>query len=137
MQKHIVFFIGTTAEYIKVFTIIEELKMKNIPVKVIASGQNEIIQTDIAQKTNLKIDLQLSYEKDIVKNVFGLFSWFFKTMYKAPQIIKENLLDVDFPVLFLPTITLIFPISKFALLISPKFSISTTSIILSPIGYFI
>lgn len=96
MKKSIVFFIGTTAEYIKLFTIIEELKRKNIPIKIIASGQNEIIQTDIARKTGLKINVQLSYEKNIVKNVFGLFSWFFITLKKAPQIIKTELTDVDF-----------------------------------------
>lgn len=96
MQKALVFFIGTTAEYIKVFTIIEKCKKFNIPYKIIASGQNEIINTDIAKETNLNIDLQLSYEKDIVKSVVGLFSWFFKTKRKAPKIIRENITDIDF-----------------------------------------
>ena len=96
MEKNIVFFIGTTAEYIKVFTIIEKCKELNIPYKVITSGQNEIIETDIAKATNLKIDLQLSNEKDIVKNVFGLFSWFFKTKAKATKMIKEHFTNVDF-----------------------------------------
>ena len=96
MEKNIIFFIGTTAEYIKVFTVIEKLKEYNVPVKVIASGQNEIIETDIAKRTDLKIDLQLSYEKDIIKNVFGLFSWFFITMHKSYKTIKNAFPDVDF-----------------------------------------
>ena len=96
MEKNIIFFIGTTAEYIKVFTIIEKCKELNIPYKVITSGQNEIIETDIAKATNLKIDLQLSNEKDIAKNVFGLFSWFFKIKAKATKMIKEHFTNVDF-----------------------------------------
>jgi UDP-N-acetylglucosamine 2-epimerase (non-hydrolysing) len=96
LQKTIVFFIGTTAEYIKLFTIIEKCKQLNVPYKIISSGQNEIIETDIAKETNLHIDLQLSYEKDIIKNVFGLFSWFFITKNKAPKKIKDTFTDVDF-----------------------------------------
>ena len=96
MKKCAIFFVGTTAEYIKVFTVMEHLLKKGVDVRVIASGQNEIIKTDIAKNTKLKIDLQLSKEDDIVKNAVGLFSWFFKTMKTAAQKIKESLLDIDF-----------------------------------------
>lgn len=95
------FFIGTTAEYIKVFTVIEKVKElcqnnKNISVKIVTSGQNEISDTDIARTTNLKIDLQLSYEKDIVKNAFGLLSWYCKTRKTAVQKIKEAFPNIDY-----------------------------------------
>ena len=95
MKKHIVFFIGTTAEYIKMFPVIENIKQNNIPYKIIASGQNEISLTDIAKETNLKIDLQLSDEKSIVKNAFGLFSWWLKTLPKGIKLIKSTFVDVD------------------------------------------
>lgn len=95
MKKHILFFIGTTAEYIKVFPLIENVKQRNIPYKIISSGQNEILDTDIAKETQLKIDLQLSQEKDIVKNVFGLFSWWLITLPKAVKQIKSTFTDVD------------------------------------------
>lgn len=94
--KSAVFFIGTTAEYIKVFTIIENLKKENIDVKIITTGQNEIAQTDIAKSVNLKIDLQLSNEDDIVKNAIGLFSWFLKTKRTAVQKIKNTFPEIDF-----------------------------------------
>ena len=92
----IVFFIGTTAEYIKLFTVIEEIKKSGSEYIVIASGQNDISKTDIAKKCNLHIDLELSKESDIKKSAVGLFSWFFKTKSKAPKQIKFAFPDVDF-----------------------------------------
>lgn len=95
-EGFIVFFVGTVAEYIKLFPIIEEAKKQSARFKVIASGQNEIYGTDIAKLTNLEINLQLSNEDDIVKNVFGLFYWFFKTMLTSKKKIKNAFEDVDF-----------------------------------------
>ena len=95
-QKCIVFFIGTVAEYIKLFPVLEEVKKKGIAYRVISSGQNRIDTTDIARITALNIDLSLSSEEDIVKNVFGLFYWFFNTTAKSKRIIKEKLKDIDF-----------------------------------------
>ena len=77
------FFIGTVAEYIKLFPVLEEVKKKGIAYRVISSGQNRIDTTDIARVTELNIDLSLSREEDIVKNVFGLFYWFFNTTAKS------------------------------------------------------
>jgi len=95
-EGFIVFFVGTVAEYIKLFPIIEEAKKQSAHFKVIVSGQNEVADTDIAKQTDLKIDLQLSSEKDIVKNVFGLFYWFFKTLLTSKKKINKAFEDVDF-----------------------------------------
>ena len=95
-EKNIVFFIGTIAEYIKLFTVIEAVKKSGIPYKVIASGQNEIRNSDIARATSLHIDLQLSNEADITKNVFGLFYWFFKYTLKSAKTIRESFNNIDF-----------------------------------------
>ena len=95
-ERSIIFFIGTVAEYIKLFTVIEEVKKAGLPYKIVLSGQNEILGIDIANATSLHADLQLSFEKDIIKNVFGLFSWFFKTLIKSKRTIRKVLCDVDF-----------------------------------------
>ena len=95
-DKYIIFFIGTIAEYIKMFPLIEEVKAAGVPYKVIVSGQNNIETSDIARSTNLHTDLILSDENSIVKNVFGLFFWFFKTMIKSKSVIKNTFADVDF-----------------------------------------
>ncbi len=41
-KKHIYFFIGTTAEFIKLSPIFKELQQRKIPFKLITSGQNHI-----------------------------------------------------------------------------------------------
>lgn len=96
MCPYVVFFIGTTAELIKLFTVIEQLKINGVPYKIIATGQNDLQDSDIVRKTNLKIDLFLSSEKSIKKNAVGLFSWFFKTARTAKTQILNMLPDVDF-----------------------------------------
>lgn len=95
-EKNIIFFIGTIAEYIKLFTVIETAKELGLPYKIILSGQNEIVNTDIAKATSLVPDLQLSLEKNIIKNVFGLFGWFFKTLFSSKKVISNTFSDVDF-----------------------------------------
>lgn len=92
------FFIGTTAELIKMFPVIQKVKEYRIPYQIIASGQNNIADTDIAKKLNIKIDLQISNEEDIKKNAVGLFSWWLKTLPKAKKAIYEkyyNTYDFD------------------------------------------
>lgn len=79
------FFIGTTAEFIKMFPVILNVKARRIPFKIISSGQNDIIDSDIVKKTGINIDLILSNESDIKKNAIGLFSWWLKTMPKAKR----------------------------------------------------
>ena len=95
-EKNIIFFIGTTAELIKLFPIILNLKKENISYKIIASGQNNFTNSDIVKKTNLKIDLELSNEDSIKKNAVGLFSWFGKTLILAKRKIVKAFPDVDF-----------------------------------------
>lgn len=84
------FFIGTTAEFIKMFPVIQKVKEKGIPYKIIASGQNNIADTDIAKRLDIKVDLQVSNEEDIKKNAVGLFSWWLKTLPKAKKAIYEK-----------------------------------------------
>lgn len=47
MNKCMFFFIGTEAELIKLFPVIYECKNRKISYKVIASGQNDILNSRI------------------------------------------------------------------------------------------
>jgi len=76
VKKRIYFFIGTTAELIKLIPIMKELTDRGSDYKIIASGQNDIRQSELLKlvaKTD--IDLVLSTNK-IKKTPFGLLSWF-------------------------------------------------------------
>jgi UDP-N-acetylglucosamine 2-epimerase (non-hydrolysing) len=82
MEKGIYFFVGTTAELIKVFPIMQELNKQGVAYKIIASGQNKL-DVDILEKTGIEpISIQLS-DKGINQSVFGLLSWFVTTLVKS------------------------------------------------------
>lgn len=82
-EKNYYFFIGTEAELIKLLPVLKEFEKRNIPYKIIASGQNNIIQSNILQLLkNKKIEIIL-FTGDIKQTVSGLFFWFIKTLPKA------------------------------------------------------
>lgn len=91
-NKHpLYFFIGTEAEFIKLFPILLELNKKKISYSIIASGQNDITKSFLLKIIDRKsVDYLLSQEK-IAQTAFGLFSWFFKTLCKGAVLLKKNL----------------------------------------------
>jgi len=94
INKSIYFFIGTTAELIKIFPIMQEMSKNNIQYKIIASGQNRLDQ-DIMTKTGINpIDIYL-YDKPIKQSAIGLLFWFIKTLIKALLSLKKEFQKLD------------------------------------------
>ena len=86
----LIFWVGTVAELIKVFTVIIEAKKRNIPYLVIGTGQNNLIGTDVLKACNDNVlDMELSDPSSIKKSVAGLFMWFFKTYRRAKYEFKK------------------------------------------------
>lgn len=86
----LIFWVGTVAELIKVFTVIIEAKKRNIPYLVIGTGQNNLIGTDVLKASNdNKLDFLLSDPSSIKKSAAGLFMWFFKTYRRAKYEFKK------------------------------------------------
>ena len=76
MSGVIVFFIGTTAELIKLFPVIKKLEDDKSPYLIISSGQNDIISSVTLKKANGgRVDLVLSQETTIKKTSLGLLKW--------------------------------------------------------------
>lgn len=97
MNREIFFFIGTEAELIKVFPVILECKKQNLPYRLIASGQNDIIHSQILQTIDCGgVSLELSQEKDITKSAVGLATWFIKTKKNAAKKIRDAFPQVDY-----------------------------------------
>lgn len=97
MNRTIFFFLGTEAELIKIFPVIIEAKKRGISYKIIASGQNDIVNSNIFRKINCgNVDLELSKESDIKKNAIGLLRWWIKTYSVACEKIKRQFPEVDF-----------------------------------------
>lgn len=97
MNKSIFFFIGTDAEFIKLFPVIDECIQNKVSIKIIASGQNDITKSRILSAIHYgPLDLELSQEDSIKKNSMGLFTWYAKTKRKAVRKIKDAFPDTDF-----------------------------------------
>ena len=82
MKNNIVFFVGTTAELIKLFPVMQEMKKRNVKFRIIASGQNKL-DNDIISICNLGgVDYYLSDGK-IKQTTLGLLIWFVRTLFKG------------------------------------------------------
>lgn len=96
-RNELFFFIGTEAELIKIFPVIIECQKLGAICNIIASGQNNIIESRIIKSISLNGKIvALSDEKSIKKSAVGLFKWFFSTKKKAINIIKESFEINDF-----------------------------------------
>lgn len=64
IAKNIYFFIGTTAELIKVMPVIEQLKAIGIPFKIISSGQNNLNLKELESVFGqIKVDIVFNQKK--------------------------------------------------------------------------
>ena len=90
-HREVYFFIGTEAEFIKIFPVIVECRNKDMICNIIASGQNDIKKSRIWEILDDNVGyFELSKESDIKKNAKGLLAWFIKTYKKAPKLIGER-----------------------------------------------
>lgn len=94
-MKNIYFFIGTEAELIKVFPVIQACEGKFL-VHIIASGQNDIKKSRIMKTLlNIKVELELSQECEIKKSAKGLLEWYINTYKQALGKITSKYSKVD------------------------------------------
>lgn len=93
-NKYIYFFIGTTAELIKVFPIMQIFDLKGIEYKIISSGQNKLDE-EIMKRTSIKpISISL-FDGNIKQSALGLLYWFFTTLFKSVFKIKKEFSSLD------------------------------------------
>lgn len=93
MNTSIYFFIGTTAELIKVFPIMQILDSKNIKYKIIVSGQNKLDKNILNNIGINNIDIVL-FEGKIKQSSLGLLSWFIKTLVKSIFTLKKEFKNI-------------------------------------------
>lgn len=91
-QYDLLFFIGTDAELIKMFPVIQAAERSGLSYCLIGSGQNDLSNSCIMNEIlKRSIDLELSKESSIKKTAVGLFSWFLKTTRHAAKSISRHL----------------------------------------------
>jgi UDP-N-acetylglucosamine 2-epimerase (non-hydrolysing) len=91
MNTPIYIFIGTTAELIKLFPVLIELKKRELSFKIIASGQNDIVDSELLSKfeiSNPDIILSNSSHK---QSTIGLLFWFFKTLFCGWRLLTKTI----------------------------------------------
>lgn len=85
-MKQILFFIGTEAEFIKLFPVMVELESRGIEYFILASGQNDIQKSTLfAALKHSGCDLVLSDSSTIQKTAKGLLTWFIRTARYAKR----------------------------------------------------
>ena len=89
--RKLFFFIGTEAELIKIFPVMLECKARGLDYNIIASGQNNIVDSQIFKQTECgHVDLELSSESDIKKTAAGLLVWWVRTKSRAVRKIRDR-----------------------------------------------
>lgn len=93
--KNYYFFIGTEAELIKLLPILVEFEKEKIRYTIIASGQNNILQSELLKLLkNQRIEYILSKDK-IRQTAPGLLFWFFRTLPSAIFKLRKTFRNIN------------------------------------------
>ena len=95
MMKQIYFFVGTTAELLKLFPVIRELELRKIDFKIITSGQTGINFDEVSlyiKKTKADIILP---GKTNDSSVFLFLLWALKTLFFGPFTLAKEFRNID------------------------------------------
>lgn len=95
IRKRVFFFIGTTAEFIKIAPIIKEFKSRDILFKIIFSGQRNIQFEDFKNYIGpLKPDITLS-ERGNIPSLFFFILWAIKSTFEGLITLKKEFQGLD------------------------------------------
>jgi len=89
-MSKIFFFVGTSAELIKIFPIILELKKNNTEYEIIASGQNYILDSEFISLYGIKNPKYVLSKTNHTKNAFGLLWWAIKTLLHGSVLLAKE-----------------------------------------------
>ncbi len=90
-MERVLFFIGTTAELIKVFPIMIEMEKRSIPYKVIASGQNDIRNSNLFDKFSISKPSIVISNGEHKQSALGLMLWFVKTAFNGYRVLDKKI----------------------------------------------
>lgn len=85
------FFIGTEAELMKMFKVINLARQEGIECKIVSSGQNIIDSSPFLPMAGGKIDIDMSKHASASKKSGGYLKWFFKTIRLGTRVLKQEL----------------------------------------------
>ena len=87
--RTIYFFVGTQAELMKLFAVINRTRDRGFICKIISSGQNDLLNCPYLKMAHAKIDIDISVKKSEDKKTSNYISWFTNTSKNGKRILKE------------------------------------------------
>ncbi len=88
-MKKLYFFIGTEAELMKMYHVINEAKRRGYNCNIVSNGQNDIKNSPYLQKVGGNIDVDLTKLMPQEKNASNYLSWFIKTEKLGVKVMKN------------------------------------------------
>lgn len=89
-MKKLYFFIGTEAELMKMFRVIQEAQSRGYICKIISNGQNDIKKSPYLEMVGGKIHIDLTQYSASQKNATNYLTWFLKTERLGVRIMKQE-----------------------------------------------
>lgn len=89
-MKTLYFFIGTEAELMKMFRVIQEAKKRGYDCRIISNGQNDIKQSYYLELVGGTIDLDLTKHQADEKKASNYLAWFIKTRALGIHCMKKE-----------------------------------------------
>ena len=89
-MRKLYFFIGTEAELMKMFRIIQEAQHRGYDCKIISNGQNDIKNSDYLKLVGGKVEIDLTEYMTDQKKVFSYLLWFMKTERLGMKVMKKE-----------------------------------------------
>lgn len=88
-MRELYFFVGTQAELMKLFQVINVARNRGVDCKIISTGQNELTSCPYLQKAHSTVDLDITKKRSKQKNATGYLGWFFSTARNGRKVLKE------------------------------------------------
>ena len=88
-MKKLYFFIGTEAELMKMFHVINEAKKRGYDCKIISNGQNDIKNSPYLEKVGGVIDVDLTKMMPEEKTATNYLNWFLKTEKLGVKVMNQ------------------------------------------------
>lgn len=82
-MKTLYFFVGTQAELMKLFAVINRARDCGYECKIISTGQNDLADCPYLEKANSKIDISILSTSKTCKNATNYLKWFIDTAWNG------------------------------------------------------
>lgn len=88
--RRLYFFVGTTAELIKVLPVLDRLRQQRTPFTVIASGQNSLVGSELWPLAGLQGPDIVLWDRPVRQSAFGLASWLCRMFWIAGRRLRSE-----------------------------------------------